>query len=140
MNIIEIDGTSDVEKDSANIVLKQIQNELDVDNDTSITDIWSVMSPLTYFVAFNDGSPVAVLTLVGCDESPEIFKIYVCKQYRQQSVGMKLFQHVEKKLIREGINKVFVEIIDGYSFWKNLSTKYCFEQLDDEKYFIKLNG
>ena len=140
MNIIEIDGTSDVAKDSVNVILKQVQNDLDEDDDTKIYDIWSVMSPLTYFVAFNNDIPIGVLTLVGCHESPEIYKIYVVRQYRKKNIGMKLFQHVEKKLTREGIKKVFVEIVDGYSFWDSLSTKYSFEDLEFNKYYIKLNG
>ncbi|MBF4399848.1 MULTISPECIES: GNAT family N-acetyltransferase [Vibrio] len=140
MNIIEIEGTSIVEIDSKNVLLEQIQCELNLDQETNITDIWSVMSPLKYYVALNGDIPVGVLTLVGCDESPEIYKIYVCKSCRQKNVGMALFEHVEKKLTQDGITKVFVEIIDGFSFWEKLSMKYCFESLSSDKYFIKLNG
>ncbi|MBY8170073.1 GNAT family N-acetyltransferase [Vibrio fluvialis] len=139
MNIIEIEGTSVVEEDSENELLKQIQCELNLDNETNITDIWSIMSPLTYYVALNDDAPIGVLTLVGCDELPEIYKIYVCKSSRQQNVGMKLFDHVERKLTQSGITEVFVEIIDGFPFWKKLLKNRNIEDLCDGKYVIKLN-
>jgi N-acetylglutamate synthase-like GNAT family acetyltransferase len=115
-------------------ILEKIQTTLDEEKsktDVGIVDIWTVYEARHFVILNVEHLPIAVATVDGEAECPELYKLYVIPKYRKQGLAIKLVEHVIKRLAQQGTNELFVEMTTkSMQFWFKVADKYSYNHYE----------
>ncbi|MDD9177074.1 GNAT family N-acetyltransferase [Aliivibrio sp. S2TY2] len=120
-------------------ILEKLQLELKNESNVGIVDIWAEPREATFYVALKDSKPVAVATVCGDIDCPELYKLYVIPSNRRFGVAEQLFNHVMLSVKHIGAEELFVEAtVESVLFWNKIINQNDVEHIEGtRKVFFK---
>lgn len=106
-------------------ILEELQLELKNEPNVGIVDIWAGPRDATFYVVLKNSEPVAVATVCGSTNCPELYKLYVIPSSRRLGIAEQLFNHVMLSVKHAGADELLVETTNKSAlFWDEIINQH----------------